>query len=244
MDFFAACPEMRDSARRVLPVLHGRAGRRVTGCPGRNRLLEDFRIRPSFGGLLRSRDGKSPEPFRQEKQPRPRSFRPGPLREFFSLPGENTEKACQRRASSVDASLRCGKSTKPYGKVAQLVRACGSYPQCRGFKSLPCYQKKYAPESQDFGAFRMQSRSGGGASREARRARARFGRMPVPRIRPRQRLPGRDFRRFILCNGPPFYVCRGTEGHTRKGGYVSVTACIFWYRERDLNSQGCEPGGF
>ena len=29
----------------------------------------------------------------------------------------------------------------PYGKVAQLVRACGSYPQCRGFKSLPCYQK-------------------------------------------------------------------------------------------------------
>ena len=92
-------------------------------------------------GLLRSRDGKSPEPFRQEKQPRPRSFRPGPLREFFSLPGENTEKACQRRASSVDASLRCGKSTKPYGKVAQLVRACGSYPQCRGFKSLPCYQK-------------------------------------------------------------------------------------------------------
>ena len=110
-------------------------------CPGRDRLLDDFRIRPSFGGLLRSRDGKSPEPFRQEKQPRPRSFRPGPLREFFSLPGENTEKACQRRASSVDAFLRCGKSTKPYGKVAQLVRACGSYPQCRGFKSLPCYQK-------------------------------------------------------------------------------------------------------
>ena len=90
-------------------------------------------------GLLRSRDGKSPEPFRQEKQPRPRSFRPGPLREFFSLPGENTEKACQRRASSVDASLRCGKSTKPYGKVAQLVRACGSYPQCRGFESPSRY---------------------------------------------------------------------------------------------------------
>ena len=49
MGFFAACPEMRDSARRVLPVLHGRAGRRVRGCPGRDRLLEDFRIRPSFG---------------------------------------------------------------------------------------------------------------------------------------------------------------------------------------------------
>ena len=26
-----------------------------------------------------------------------------------------------------------------FGKVAQLVRACGSYPQCRGFNSLPCY---------------------------------------------------------------------------------------------------------
>ena len=29
-----------------------------------------------------------------------------------------------------------------YGKVAQLVRACGSYPQGRGFNSLPCYQFK------------------------------------------------------------------------------------------------------
>ena len=26
-----------------------------------------------------------------------------------------------------------------YGEVAQLARACGSYPQCRGFKSLPRY---------------------------------------------------------------------------------------------------------
>ncbi len=26
------------------------------------------------------------------------------------------------------------------GEVAQSVRACGSYPQCRGFKSLPRYQ--------------------------------------------------------------------------------------------------------
>ena len=33
-----------------------------------------------------------------------------------------------------------------HGKVAQLVRACGSYPQCRGFKSLPCYQKTTAPK--------------------------------------------------------------------------------------------------
>lgn len=28
-----------------------------------------------------------------------------------------------------------------YGKVAQLVRACGSYPQGRGFNSLPCYHQ-------------------------------------------------------------------------------------------------------
>jgi hypothetical protein len=27
------------------------------------------------------------------------------------------------------------------GGVAQVVRACGSYPQCRGFKSLLRYQK-------------------------------------------------------------------------------------------------------
>ena len=27
------------------------------------------------------------------------------------------------------------------GEVAQLARACGSYPQCRGFKSLPRYSE-------------------------------------------------------------------------------------------------------
>ena len=34
----------------------------------------------------------------------------------------------------------------PHGKVAQLVRACGSYPQCREFKSPPCYQKATTPD--------------------------------------------------------------------------------------------------
>lgn len=29
-----------------------------------------------------------------------------------------------------------------HGKVAQLVRASGSYPLGRGFKSLPCYHKQ------------------------------------------------------------------------------------------------------
>lgn len=29
--------------------------------------------------------------------------------------------------------------TLPYGEVAQLVRACGSYPQCRRFESAPRY---------------------------------------------------------------------------------------------------------
>ncbi len=33
-----------------------------------------------------------------------------------------------------------GSSTHKSGEVAQLVRACGSYPQCRGFNSLPRYQ--------------------------------------------------------------------------------------------------------
>ena len=29
-----------------------------------------------------------------------------------------------------------------FGEVAQLARACGSYPQSRGFESLPRYHKK------------------------------------------------------------------------------------------------------
>ena len=29
-----------------------------------------------------------------------------------------------------------------YGEIAQLARACGSYPQCRGFESPSRYYKK------------------------------------------------------------------------------------------------------
>ena len=32
-----------------------------------------------------------------------------------------------------------------FGEVAQSVRACGSYPQCRGFNSLPRYQLQFKP---------------------------------------------------------------------------------------------------
>ncbi len=32
-----------------------------------------------------------------------------------------------------------------YGEVAQLARACGSYPQCRGFKSPSRYAKNKVP---------------------------------------------------------------------------------------------------
>ncbi len=35
----------------------------------------------------------------------------------------------------------CGCSTK-YGGIAQLARACGSYPQCRWFKSIFRYQHR------------------------------------------------------------------------------------------------------
>ena len=35
--------------------------------------------------------------------------------------------------------LRSSIDSLQLGKVAQLVRACGSYPQCREFKSPPCY---------------------------------------------------------------------------------------------------------
>ncbi len=29
-----------------------------------------------------------------------------------------------------------------YGEIAQLARACGSYPQCRGFESPSRYEKR------------------------------------------------------------------------------------------------------
>ena len=41
--------------------------------------------------------------------------------------------------TSQDAqNTSCSRKIK-YGEIAQLARACGSYPQCRGFKSLSRY---------------------------------------------------------------------------------------------------------
>ena len=142
MDFFAACPEMRDSARRVLPVLHGRAGRRVTDVPAGIACWRTSAYGHRLGDRCGPGMGSLQSHFARKKQPRTGSLQAGPFAGVFLLAGRKyRKKSCERRASSVDASLRCGKSTKPYGKVAQLVRACGLYPQCRGFKSLPCYQK-------------------------------------------------------------------------------------------------------
>ena len=39
------------------------------------------------------------------------------------------------------ASLVIIENSAQRGGVAQTVRACGSYPQCRGLKSLPRYQE-------------------------------------------------------------------------------------------------------
>ena len=109
----------------------------MTGCPGQDRLLEDFRIRPSLGGLLRSPIGFLLGAFRQGKWARRRFFRPGSLREFFSLPGENTEKACQRRASSVDASLRCGKSTDALWQGSSVGQSMRFIPAVSGVQIPP-----------------------------------------------------------------------------------------------------------
>ena len=58
-----------------------------------------------------------------------------------SCPSQAAKSACQTTVSSVDGCVHRVAGGTQYGKVAQLVRACGSYPQCRGFKSLPCYQR-------------------------------------------------------------------------------------------------------
>ena len=42
----------------------------------------------------------------------------------------------------VIGSSPIGPITKEYGEIAQLARACGSYPQCRGFESPSRYLKK------------------------------------------------------------------------------------------------------
>ncbi len=41
-------------------------------------------------------------------------------------------------------------SVIPYGEIAQLARACGSYPQCRGFKSPSRYYLRTLKSLQGF----------------------------------------------------------------------------------------------
>ena len=131
------CRVSRDAGQRPArpagPSWKGRA----TGCPGQDRLLEDFRIRPLFEDCCGPGIGTLPGAFRQGKGARRRFFRPGPLREFFSLPGENTEKACQRRASSVDASLRCGKSTDVLWQGSSVGQSMRFIPAVSGVQIPP-----------------------------------------------------------------------------------------------------------
>ena len=76
------------------------------------------------------------------------------------------------------AVLQRKQNSQQCGKVAQLVRACGSYPQCREFKSPPCYHNAYTPVSQGspgfFAAERQSCRqSGKPCPQQSRTTRAR-----------------------------------------------------------------------
>ena len=104
----------------------------------------------------------------------------------------------------------------PYGKVAQLVRACGSYPQCRGFKSLPCYQK---------------NTSGSGLSRAAFFV---MGLQPVSTVARNEEHPLReglshppDIRRDLAGRAhrmpPPSYIVPLWPGSDRKQGRAART---------------------
>ena len=74
-----------------------------------------------------------------------RRIRPGraPCGAFSPLPGENTEKACQRRASSVDASLRCGKSTDALWQGSSVGQSMRFIPAVSGVQIPPLLPEEH-----------------------------------------------------------------------------------------------------
>ena len=56
---------------------------------------------------------------------------------FSSLPGENAENTCQRGASSVDASLRCGKSTDALWQGSSVGQSMRFIPAVSGVQIPP-----------------------------------------------------------------------------------------------------------
>ena len=62
----------------------------------------------------------------------------------------SSKKTCHLQPCSILTDFAFGATQSEYGEVAQTVRACGSYPQCRGFNSLPRYQNTKNPVSAGF----------------------------------------------------------------------------------------------
>ena len=56
---------------------------------------------------------------------------------FSSLPGENAENTCQRGATSVDASLRCGKSTDALWQGSSVGQSMRFIPAVSGVQIPP-----------------------------------------------------------------------------------------------------------
>ena len=74
------------------------------------------------------------------------------------------------RASALQAEGHRFEPCRPhiteYGGVAQLARACGSYPQCRGFKSPSRYEENGSCRNfRFFVRYSLQAAAGGGAYR-------------------------------------------------------------------------------
>ena len=72
---------------------------------------------------------------------------------FSSLPGENAENTCQRGASSVDASLRCGKSTDALWQGSSVGQSMRFIPAVSGVQIPPLLPEDSSGSGQSRTAF-------------------------------------------------------------------------------------------
>ena len=106
---------------------------------GKASAAENFSYGDRSERIRWSRDDREiPETLRKENAACFESFSMHPLRGSCpSFPGENTEKPCQRRASPVNASLRCGKFTDALRQGSSAGQSMRFIPAASGVQIPP-----------------------------------------------------------------------------------------------------------
>ena len=156
MDRICRASALRDDAPSPSPA-HLRDAMAAGGENGRQgiRCGNSFIRRPVRAYHRWSRDDREiPETLRKGNAACFEPFSMHPLQGSCpSFPGENTEKPCQRRASPVNASLRCGKFTDALRQGSSAGQSMRFIPAASGVQIPPLLPTAIKKPGEDPGLF-------------------------------------------------------------------------------------------